>query len=250
MNYTRQTDFTDLRETLNKIDNILTESKFNDGFPDTSKEIEELIKYAEEKGNTAELEELYHALEQRLNAEEGLTESVLTEREVSITTLNRWAKYAKDVADYMGNQLSRGDTIPTAMDSFLKNSGYSDERKQAIKDDPYYFNNIKKVALAVNNNDLNSLGNTGPKTEMGTSFGGGGDATVTGRERQIKLDPALRNLQGLAKEKDNASNTTEYYSPMPPEDLNFVLHGAEADPIELSGSLSVSLRSVKSVCLV
>ena len=189
MNYTRQTDFTDLRETLNRIDNVLTES-------------------------------------------------VLTEREVSITTLNRWAKYAKDVADYMGNQLSRGDTIPTTMDSFLKNSGYSDERKQAIKDDPYYFNNIKKVALAVNNNDLNSLGSTGPKSEMGTSFGGGGDATVTGRERQIKLDPALRNLQGLAKEKDNASNTTEYYSPLPPKDLEFVLHGTTADAIELSGSLS------------
>jgi hypothetical protein len=73
---------------------------------------------------------------------------------------------------------------------------------------------------------------------MGTSFGGGGDSTVTGRERQIKLDPALRNLQGLAKEKDNASNTTEYYSPLPPKDLEFVLHGETADAIELSGSLS------------
>ena len=237
MNYTRQTDFTDLRETLNKLGNILNESKFNDGFPDTSKEIQELIKYAEENGNTAELEELYHALEQRLNAEEGLNEAVLTEK-VSITTLNRWAKYAKDVADYMGNQLSSGDTVPTTMDSFLKNSGFSDDKKQEIKDDPYYFNNIKKVALAVNNNDLNSLGNTGPKTEMGTSFGGGGDATVTGRERQIKLDPALRNLQGLAKAKENSSDTESFYYPKPPEDIAPYLHDATADEgVPLSGSI-------------
>lgn len=202
MNYTRQTDFTDLRETLNKLDKLDNATS-----------------------NSTLTESVY-------------TESVLTEREVSITTLNRWAKFAKDVADYMGNQLSRGDTVPTTMDSFLKNSGFDDERKQEIIDDPYYFNNIKKVALAVNNNDLNSLGNTGPKTEMGTSFGGGGDATVIGRERQLTLDPSLRNLQGLAKEKENASNTTEYYSPRPPEDLNFVLHGAEADPIELTGAVS------------
>ena len=199
MNYTRQTDFTDLRETLNKLDNATS--------------------------NNTLTESVY-------------TESVLTEREVSITTLNRWAKYAKDVADYMGNQLSSGDTVPTTMDSFLKNSGFSDDKKQEIKDDPYYFNNIKKVALAVNNNDLNSLGSTGPKSEMGTSFGGGGDATVTGRERQVKLDPSLRNLQGLAKEKENASDTESYYMPHPPKDLNFVLHGAEADPIELTGSAS------------
>jgi hypothetical protein len=188
MNYTRQTDYTDLRETLNKLDNALTES-------------------------------------------------VLTEK-VSITTLNRWSKYAKDVADYMGNQLSSGDTVPTTMDSFLKNSGFSDDKKQEIKDDPYYFNNIKKVALAVNNNDLNSLGNTGPKTEMGTSFGGGGDATVTGRERQIKLDPALRNLQGLAKAKENSSDTESFYYPKPPEDIAPYLHDATADEgVPLSGSI-------------
>ena len=199
MNYTRQTDFTDLRETLNKLDNATSNSTLT--------------------------ESVY-------------TESVLTEREVSITTLNRWAKYAKDVADYMGNQLSRGDTVPTTIDSFLKNSGFDDAKKQEIMDDPYYFNNIKKVALAVNNNDLNSLGSTGPKSERGTSFSGGGDATVTGRERQIKLDPALKSLQGLAKDKENASDATEYYSPRPPEDLNFVLHGAEADPIELTGAAS------------
>ena len=199
MNYTRQTDFTDLRETLNKLDNTLTESVY--------------------------------------------TESVLTEREVSITTLNRWAKYAKDVADYMGNQLSSGDTVPTTIDSFLKNSGFSDAKQQEIIDDPYYFNNIKKVALAVNSNDLNSLGSTGPKSEMGTSFSGGGDATVTGRERQIKLDPALSSLQTLAKEKENAGDATEYYSPKPPKDLEFVLHGAEADPIELSGALGDTVEA-------
>ena len=188
MNYTRQTDFTDLRETLNKLDNALTES-------------------------------------------------VLTEK-VSITTLNRWAKYAKDVADYMGNQLSSGDTVPTTIDSFLKNSGFDDAKKQEIMNDPYYFNNIKKVALAVNNNDLNSLGNTGPKTEMGTSFGGGGDATVTGRERQIKLDPALRNLQGLAKAKENSSDTESFYYPKPPEDIAPYLHDATADEgVPLSGSI-------------
>jgi len=188
MNYTRQTDYTDLRETLNKLDNALTES-------------------------------------------------VLTEK-VSITTLNRWSKYAKDVADYMGNQLSSGDTVPTTMDSFLKNSGFSDDKKQEIKDDPYYFNNIKKVALAVNNNDLNSLGNTGPKSERGTSFSGGGDATVTGRERQIKLDPALRNLQGLAKAKENSSDTESFYYPKPPEDIAPYLHDATADEgVPLSGSI-------------
>ena len=204
MNYTRQTDFTDLRETLNKIDNATSNSTLT--------------------------ESVY-------------TESVLTEREVSITTLNRWAKYAKDVADYMGNQLSRGDTVPTTIDSFLKNSGFDDAKKQEIMDDPYYFNNIKKVALAVNNNDLNSLGSTGPKSERGTSFSGGGDATVTGRERQIKLDPALSSLRTLAKEKENASNATEYYSPKPPKDLEFVLHGAEADPIELSGALGDTVEA-------
>jgi hypothetical protein len=188
MNYTRQTDYTDLRETLNKLDNALTES-------------------------------------------------VLTEK-VSITTLNRWSKYAKDVADYMGNQLSSGDTVPTTMDSFLKNSGFSDDKKQEIKDDPYYFNNIKKVALAVNNNDLNSLGSTGPKSERGTSFSGGGDATVTGRERQIKLDPALRNLQGLAKAKENSSDTESFYYPKPPEDIAPYLHDATADEgVPLSGSI-------------
>jgi len=187
MNYTRQIDFTDLRETLNKIDNV---------------------------------------------------DQTIMEREVSITTLNRWAKYAKDVADYMSNQLSKGDTIPTTMDSFLKNSGFSDEKKQAIKDDPYYFGNIKKVAQAVNTNTISTLGNTGPKTEMGTSFGGGGDATVTGRERQIKLDPALKDIQSLAKEKENATDEKSYYMPKPPEDLQFVLHGAEADPIELTGPAS------------
>jgi hypothetical protein len=204
MNYTRQTDFTDLRETLNKLDNATSNSTLT--------------------------ESVY-------------TESVLTEREVSITTLNRWAKYAKDVADYMGNQLSSGDTVPTTIDSFLKNSGFDDAKKQEIMDDPYYFNNIKKVALAVNNNDLNSLGSTGPKSERGTSFSGGGDATVTGRERQIKLDPALSSLRTLAKEKENASDATEYYSPKPPKDLEFVLHGAEADPIELSGALGDTVEA-------
>ena len=73
---------------------------------------------------------------------------------------------------------------------------------------------------------------------MGTSFGGGGDATVTGRERQIKLDPALKNIQSLAKEKENATDEKSYYMPKPPEDLQFVLHGAEADPIELTGPAS------------
>jgi hypothetical protein len=166
------------------------------------------------------------------------TESVLTEREVSITTLNRWAKYAKDVADYMGNQLSSGDTVPTTIDSFLKNSGFDDAKKQEIMNDPYYFNNIKKVALAVNNNDLNSLGSTGPKSERGTSFSGGGDATVTGRERQIKLDPALRNLQGLAKAKENSSDTESFYYPKPPEDIAPYLHDATADEgVPLSGSI-------------
>ena len=93
------------------------------------------------------------------------------------------------------------------------------------------FSPVKKVAQAVNTNTISTLGNTGPKTEMGTSFGGGGDATVTGRERQIKLDPALKDIQSLAKEKENATDEKSYYMPKPPEDLQFVLHGAEADPI-------------------
>ena len=185
MNYTRQTDFTDLRETLNKIDGV---------------------------------------------------EQTIMEREVSITTLNRWAKYAKDVADYMSNQLSAGDAVPTTMDSFLKKSGFSDEKKLEIKSDPYYFKNIRKVAQAVNKNDIASLGNTGPKTEHGTSFGGGDATTVLGRERQVRLDKSLKAIQSLAKEKENASKTKEFYAPKPPKDLDTFLRGKEADPIELTGA--------------
>ena len=161
----------------------------------------------------------------------------LDEREVSITTLNRWSKFAKDVADFMGNQVSMKGKIPTDIDKFLDKGGFSDDKKQEIKSDPFYVKNIQKVIRAVNNNNIGSLGNTGPQSEAGTSFGGGDDTTVTGRVRQVKLDKSLKDLQDLSKQKANAQRTKEFYYPKPPEDLKYILKDTPADQIELTGSI-------------
>ena len=166
------------------------------------------------------------------------TKQRLDEKEVSITTLNRWSQYAKDVADYMSNQVNLTGKIPTNIEKFLKGSGLSDEKKKEITSDPYYVKNLQKVIKAVNNNNIGSLGNTGPQSEAGTSFGGGDDTTVTGRGKQVKLDKSLRDLQNLSKEQANAQRTKEFYYPKPPEDLKYILKDIPADQIELTGAIS------------
>jgi len=166
------------------------------------------------------------------------TRQRLDEKEVSITTLNRWSQYAKDVADYMSNQVNLTGKIPTNIEKFLKGSGLSDEKKKEITSDPYYVKNLQKVIKAVNNNNIGSLGNTGPQSEAGTSFGGGDDTTVTGRGKQVKLDKSLRDLQNLSKEQANAQRTKEFYYPKPPEDLKYILKDIPADQIELTGAIS------------
>ena len=166
------------------------------------------------------------------------TKQRLDEKEVSITTLNRWSQYAKDVADYMSNQVNLTGKIPTNIEKFLAGSGLSDEKKKEITSDPYYVKNLQKVIKAVNNNNIGSLGNTGPQSEAGTSFGGGDDTTVTGRGKQVKLDKSLRDLQNLSKEQANAQRTKEFYYPKPPEDLKYILKDIPADQIELTGAIS------------
>jgi len=166
------------------------------------------------------------------------TKQRLDEKEVSITTLNRWSQYAKDVADYMSNQVNLTGKIPTNIEKFLAGSGLSDEKKKEITSDPYYVKNLQKVIKAVNNNNIGSLGNTGPQSEAGTSFGGGDNTTVTGRGKQVKLDKSLRDLQNLSKEQANAQRTKEFYYPKPPEDLKYILKDIPADQIELTGAIS------------
>ena len=103
-------------------------------------------------------------------------DNVLLEREkFSFKTLNRWGPWATDVAGYLSNQLDISQGVPSDVGTFLKNSGFSQEKKEQITNDPYYAGNLKLVAKALNDGNFGVLGNTGPKSSQGTSFGGGAD---------------------------------------------------------------------------